>query len=167
MINISRYIFRFTSYLLNCVWKWIYFFKINNSFVITWCNLSSLMNLISVCHRLASFIVPWMTLLTLNFILHYDLSYHIFGSCDELDIAGNIPVSTNFVIESSNVSNLQLPIPLLKYCMIYLGDNFEELVYQVIQVLSLKECWPPNLAMKCNGLSVAKDCQQTHNITWY
>ena len=100
-----------------------------------------------------------MSLLTLIFILHYDLSYHIFGSCDELDIAGNIPVSTNFVIESSNVSKLQLPIPLLKYCMIYLGDNFEELAYQVIQVLSLKECWPPNLAMKCNGLRVAKDCQ--------
>ena len=83
-----------------------------------------------------------------------DLSYHIFIFCDEFDVASNIPVSTNFVIESSNVLKLQLSIPLLKYSMIYVVDIFEELTYQVSQVLSLKQCWPPNLAMKCNDLSV-------------
>ena len=41
--------------------------------------------------------------------------YHTISlwSCDELDIARDIPVSMNFVIESSNVLKLQLPTPLL------------------------------------------------------
>ena len=42
------------------------------------------------------------------------MTYHTISlSCDELDIAIDIPVSMNFVIESSNVLNLKLPIPLL------------------------------------------------------